>query len=299
MCFCSDEDYDERPLVDEHKRRRQEEAARAAQNYGWGGQPRVNNPRQRTQMQAMGNRDSYIEPHLRQAIVGLPGSEFEAVYDPTRPPRPPHPRQQPPRSQVQPKYTQYKPAYNIPTRPQQAHQHQQRAPPPPPLRTTPPQYHQQHNVRSVPRRQVVQRQPVRVDPMRAMPVPPPSRDVQRTPQVVQRPPVFLVPARKPVPLSQDLRKAPQVVQRHPGSVMPARRAVVQMATPSPQQQSRYAPPPRRDSRDSNGVSVFGSDDDDDDDSWRNHTVSPGPEPSPRENLYNYMQMNHGRGGGAF
>lgn len=46
-------------------------ATHAASNYGWAGR-------------TAGNRDSYVEPSLGQALVGMPGSEYDAVYDPRR-----------------------------------------------------------------------------------------------------------------------------------------------------------------------------------------------------------------------
>jgi hypothetical protein len=52
-------------------------ATHAANNYGWGGK-------------TARSRDSYVEPSLGQALVGMPGSEYDAVYDPRRGGQPRH-----------------------------------------------------------------------------------------------------------------------------------------------------------------------------------------------------------------
>ncbi|OTA64577.1 hypothetical protein K449DRAFT_404101 [Hypoxylon sp. EC38] len=80
MCLCNDNDYygrDGRHPQNPEKDRRQV----AAQGYGWPGQTttRSNNPQQ-----SLRRKDSYIEPGLAHALVGLPDSDFRAVYDPER-----------------------------------------------------------------------------------------------------------------------------------------------------------------------------------------------------------------------
>ncbi|OTA96937.1 hypothetical protein M434DRAFT_347086 [Hypoxylon sp. CO27-5] len=80
MCLCNDNDYygrDGKHPQNPEKDRRQV----AAQGYGWPGQTttRSNNPQQ-----SLRRKDSYIEPGLAHALVGLPGSDFRAVYDPER-----------------------------------------------------------------------------------------------------------------------------------------------------------------------------------------------------------------------
>ncbi|KAI0140937.1 hypothetical protein F4776DRAFT_539319 [Hypoxylon sp. NC0597] len=80
MCFCNDDDYhprDGRHPPNSERDRRQV----AAQGYGWPGQTttRSNNPQQ-----SLRRQDSFIEPGLAHALVGLPDSDFRAVYDPER-----------------------------------------------------------------------------------------------------------------------------------------------------------------------------------------------------------------------
>ncbi|KAI1469951.1 uncharacterized protein F4812DRAFT_307870 [Daldinia caldariorum] len=62
------------------------EATRAAREYGW---PREHSERGTRNYGQAGNRDSYLEPGLAEALVNLPGSEFRHVYDPERPRHPP------------------------------------------------------------------------------------------------------------------------------------------------------------------------------------------------------------------
>ncbi|ORY62158.1 uncharacterized protein BCR38DRAFT_410601 [Pseudomassariella vexata] len=61
----------------------------ATQNYGWADAAGGKRPR---------DRDSYLEPSLGQALVGMPGSQYDAVHDPRH--RPAQKQKAPDRAQV-------------------------------------------------------------------------------------------------------------------------------------------------------------------------------------------------------
>lgn len=129
---------------DRERRRAQASATRAANDYGWTGQ--------RSQTR---NRDSYIEPELGQALVGLPGSDYRELS-----------------AAAHSNQLQRRPVGG-PAPPRPSYQAgQRRAPgPAPPARYRPsPQRPQQyHHQQQQQRQQVVQRQPARVQPMVSAP----------------------------------------------------------------------------------------------------------------------------------
>ncbi|KAI1808314.1 hypothetical protein F4811DRAFT_549049 [Daldinia bambusicola] len=93
-CFGSD-DYSRPPQrqrpygsynAARSQRTQRREATRAARDYGW---PREYSERAASNYGQAGNRDSYLEPGLAEALVNLPGSEYRRVYDPERPRHPP------------------------------------------------------------------------------------------------------------------------------------------------------------------------------------------------------------------
>ncbi|KAI1143468.1 hypothetical protein F5Y05DRAFT_154106 [Hypoxylon sp. FL0543] len=82
MCFCNDDDY----YADRRRRRQSRNLEKGqlewvpthvAQGHGWPGETRSNNSQQSHR-----RKDSFFEPGLAHALVGLPDSDFRAVYDP-------------------------------------------------------------------------------------------------------------------------------------------------------------------------------------------------------------------------
>ncbi|OTB08807.1 hypothetical protein M426DRAFT_162199 [Hypoxylon sp. CI-4A] len=111
MCLCGDGRDDINELsyyrkneapnylwVDDTARKREREAAasQAAMWYGWAGQQSQGRSRETQRPATSGSKDSYFEPHVASAFVGLPGSDFRAVYDPERRRQPKHPDRQRP-----------------------------------------------------------------------------------------------------------------------------------------------------------------------------------------------------------
>ncbi|KAI0842119.1 hypothetical protein F5Y06DRAFT_259038 [Hypoxylon sp. FL0890] len=86
MCFCGDDDYNPRQRYRRQPSsletsQRQKATAYAAQSHGWSDETGMrSNPSQ----QSLRRKDSYFEPGLAHALVGLPDSDFRAVYDPDR-----------------------------------------------------------------------------------------------------------------------------------------------------------------------------------------------------------------------
>ncbi|KAI1248426.1 hypothetical protein MGN70_009624 [Eutypa lata] len=124
--------------ADNERRRAQARAREAAHGYGWTGK---------------GNRDSFIEPGLGQALAGLPGSEFLGPYR-----HPPSPQQQPKQAALP---SPPKPAY-------QANSNMiQRRPAPTPARYR--DSPQRRAAPAAPAPAVVNRQPTRRQPMSSVP----------------------------------------------------------------------------------------------------------------------------------
>ncbi|KAI8632025.1 hypothetical protein F5Y19DRAFT_422884 [Xylariaceae sp. FL1651] len=147
------------------KRKRYAQATAAAQKYGWPTARGVAGNIYTDHIQTPGNRDSQIEPDLAGRVFSMPGSDYQAVYDPTRPRQP---TRQPDRRPGPPQQT------NPLHRPQR------------------PGYYQQGYIANHPRS--VYQQPARMPPMSSVPQHP-NRDVRKVPQVVRQ---GLPVPRKPV-----------------------------------------------------------------------------------------------------
>ena len=255
----------------QHQRQAQAHATWAAHDYGWAGQ--------RSQAQhnsSSRSRDSYFEPGLGQALVGLPGSDFRELSATARA-----------HAQANAHALGRKP---IPGAPAAA-----AAPGPAPPRPA----YQTAQRRTPPKQPPPAR--YRASPQR--PAPPPLQQLQQPQQVIQRQPARM----PPMQMNADAAARRQLTSlgQRPTLVQPSRAALAQpqaavfgwAGDDSDSDDGGFAPRGMPVRRDSNGVSECG--DDDDPAAWRQHTVSPGLPPAGGRDLYGQIGMGYGRSGAAF